>query len=154
MLPNKFTVRVYGILRNKHGNILLSQEQIGNFPFTKFPGGGLEFGEGPEDCVVREFKEETGLEVFCCKHIYTSGFFVQSQIVPEEQVIGIYYEVKPVDEKFDLGMLDLNVKLSEFRGKANNISHIWESPKMLIEDLLTFEIDKVALAEYKKSLLK
>ncbi|RYD76737.1 MAG: NUDIX hydrolase, partial [Sphingobacteriales bacterium] len=98
MLPSRFTVRVYGILRNERDEVLLSQEQVEKFPFTKFPGGGLEFGEGPEDCVVREFEEETGLKVFCSKHIYTSGFYIQSALDLEEQVIGIYYEVKLLDK--------------------------------------------------------
>ena len=154
MLPIRFTVRVYGILRNTHGEILLSQEQIDKFPFTKFPGGGLEFGEGPEDCVVREFEEETGLEVFCGKHIYTSGFYIKSAIDPQEQVIGIYYEVKPADENFNLETLDLGEKENDFRGKTNRIRHMWQNPKISVEDILTFELDKVALAEYKNSLLK
>ncbi len=27
------------------------------------PGGGVDFGESPTDCVIREFREETGLGV-------------------------------------------------------------------------------------------
>ncbi len=151
MLPSRFTVRVYGILKNKRGEILLSQEQIDNFPFTKFPGGGLEFGEGPEDCVVREFEEETGLKVICGQHIYTSGFYIKSAIDPQEQVIGIYYEVKPADKNFDPDNLTLDEKTSDFKGKTNRIRHIWQSPKIPVEDILTFEMDRVALVEYKKS---
>ena len=38
----------------------------GRGPYTGYldlPGGGLEHGEAPEDAVVREFREETGLVV-------------------------------------------------------------------------------------------
>lgn len=29
----------------------------------EFPGGKIEFGETPEDCLKREFLEETGMEI-------------------------------------------------------------------------------------------
>jgi ADP-ribose pyrophosphatase YjhB (NUDIX family) len=32
-------------------------------PLWWLPGGGIDFGEAPEDTLVREFKEETGLEI-------------------------------------------------------------------------------------------
>ncbi|MGZ5281061.1 MAG: NUDIX hydrolase [Bacteroidia bacterium] len=154
MLPKRFTVRVYGILVNERGEVLLSQEQIEKFPFTKFPGGGLEFGEGPEDCVVREFEEETGLKVFCNRHIYTSGFYIKSAIDPEEQVIGIYYEVKPLDDEYSLDKLEFREKTQDFRGKRNIINLTWANLHVNVQTILTFEMDKVALSEYKNSLLK
>ena len=46
ILPLIFTVRVYGILKDSNNRILVSDEYIKGSYFTKFPGGGLEFGEG------------------------------------------------------------------------------------------------------------
>ena len=40
-----FTIRVYGILLHK-GCVLVCDELIKGRHITKFPGGGLEFGEG------------------------------------------------------------------------------------------------------------
>ena len=57
------TVRVYGILIDSVHGLLVSDEFIRGEYFTKLPGGGLEFGEGTRDCLVREFKEETGLDI-------------------------------------------------------------------------------------------
>ena len=39
------TLRVYGILINEAKQVLVSDEFIRGNYFTKFPGGGLEFGE-------------------------------------------------------------------------------------------------------------
>nr|MCU0376467.1 NUDIX domain-containing protein [Chitinophagaceae bacterium] len=58
-----FNVRVYGILINEQGELLVADEKIRGGYYTKFPGGGLEFGEGTRDCLVREFQEELGLKV-------------------------------------------------------------------------------------------
>ena len=58
-----FNIRVYGILKDSQNRILVTDEFIRGNYFTKFPGGGLEFGEGTRDCLKREFKEEANLGV-------------------------------------------------------------------------------------------
>ena len=90
-------VRVYGILVNNNQQILLSDETIrGNF-YTKFPGGGLEIGEGTRDCLKREFKEEMDLKVEVLDHFYTTDFYQQSAFNPDHQIISVYYHVSTVD---------------------------------------------------------
>jgi hypothetical protein len=86
------SVRVYGILiyQNK---LLVSDEFIRGDYFTKFPGGGLEFGEGTKECLVREFKEETGLDVSVGNHLYTTDFYQQSAFNKAQQILSIYYFV-------------------------------------------------------------
>lgn len=69
-----FNVRVYGILLDNEKRLLVSDEFIRGAYITKLPGGGLEFGEGTRDCLKREFKEETGLDVTIGEHIYTTDF--------------------------------------------------------------------------------
>ena len=58
-----FNIRVYGILLNEQQQLLVSDEYIRGGYYTKFPGGGLEYGEGTRDCLKREFKEEMDLDV-------------------------------------------------------------------------------------------
>lgn len=90
----QFVVRVYGILKDEKNRILVSDEFIKGKFYTKFPGGGLEFGEGTKECVVREFKEETGLDVEVTEHLYTTDFYQQSAFNPNHQIISVYYYVK------------------------------------------------------------
>jgi 8-oxo-dGTP diphosphatase len=47
----RFNVRVYGILMNENDQILLSDELIKERYVTKFPGGGVELGEGLRDAL-------------------------------------------------------------------------------------------------------
>jgi 8-oxo-dGTP diphosphatase len=86
-----FNIRVYGILINEQRQVLVSDELIRGNYFTKFPGGGLEFGEGTRDCLKREFKEEMDLEVEVGDHIYTTDFFQMSAFNAEHQIVSIYY---------------------------------------------------------------
>lgn len=88
-----FTVRVYGILKDSNNRVLVSDEYIKGSYFTKFPGGGLEFCEGTRDCLKREFKEETNLEVTVGEHIYTTDIFQISAFNNHHQIIAIYYFV-------------------------------------------------------------
>ena len=71
----KIVVRVYGIWINDDSQILLSDEYYDGAYFTKFPGGGLELGEGVLDCLKREWKEELGVEIENIRHFYTTDFF-------------------------------------------------------------------------------
>lgn len=92
-----FNVRVYGILINAQNQVLVSDEYIRGNYYTKFPGGGLEHGEGTRDCLKREFKEEMGLEVEVEEHLYTTDFYQQSAFNPKDQIISIYYFVKALE---------------------------------------------------------
>src|SRR5205085_7737464 len=88
---NRFNLRVYGILINEKKQVLVSDEYIRGNYYTKFPGGGLEFGEGTRDCLKREFMEEMNLNVEVVDHIYTTDYFQLSAFNPEHQIISIYY---------------------------------------------------------------
>ena len=105
-INTRFTVRVYGILLNDRNEVLLSDESYMGHRFTKFPGGGLEYGEGTIDCLKRELREETGCRTEVLRHLYTTDFFQESKFHPGLQVISIYYLARfteppcfPVSEK-------------------------------------------------------
>jgi 8-oxo-dGTP diphosphatase len=93
-----FNIRVYGILTGKNREVLVSDEFIRGNQYTKFPGGGLEFGEGTRDCLKREFLEEMSLRVRVTEHLYTTDFFQMSAFNPEHQIISIYYLVEALEE--------------------------------------------------------
>jgi ADP-ribose pyrophosphatase YjhB (NUDIX family) len=93
-----FNIRVYGILKGKNQEVLVSDEFIRGGQYTKFPGGGLEFGEGTRDCLKREFLEEMNLAVRVKEHLYTTDFFQMSAFNPEHQIISIYYRVEALEE--------------------------------------------------------
>ncbi|MES1214876.1 MAG: NUDIX domain-containing protein [Bacteroidota bacterium] len=95
---HRFNIRVYGLLINEQKQVLVSDEFIRGNYYTKFPGGGLEFGEGTRECLKREFKEEMDLEVVIGDHIYTTDYFQLSAFRPDHQIISIYYFAKALEE--------------------------------------------------------
>ncbi|MFO0477151.1 MAG: NUDIX domain-containing protein [Bacteroidota bacterium] len=131
-------VRVYGILIQDQ-KVLISDEYIkGNF-ITKFPGGGLEYGEGTKDCLIREFKEELNLDIEIISHYFTTDFFVNSAFSKQSQLISIYYLVKP------LGNLNFKISEKKFDFKENKEgeqSVRWLPLNNISENDFTFIIDK------------
>ena len=94
----RFNIRVYGILINEKKQVLVADEYVRGGLYTKFPGGGLEFGEGTRDCLKRELKEELGIEAEIGDHIYTTDYFQMSAFRPDDQIISIYYFAKQLEE--------------------------------------------------------
>ena len=149
-----FNLRVYGILINEQKQVLVSDEFIRGNYYTKFPGGGLEFGEGTKDCLKREFKEELNLEVEVGDHIYTTDFFQMSAFNPQHQIISIYYFVKALEAiSFRLRMVPFDfdkpqLKIYEATGETETFRFIdW---KDFSEESVTLPIDKIVAKKVKE----
>lgn len=133
-----FNVRVYGLLVNERDEILISDEQEYGYQFTKFPGGGLELGEGLIDGLKREFMEECNAEVEVLDHFYTTDFYLKSAF-NDSQIISVYYWVK------NLSPLDLNfkTKVFDFDGSGEVLQAFrWIPLSELKVDDVTFPIDQ------------
>jgi ADP-ribose pyrophosphatase YjhB (NUDIX family) len=96
MSVSRFNIRVYGLLF--HNNcVLVSDEVIYNVPIVKFPGGGLQPGEGTLDGLRREIREELDMEAKDIRHFYTTDFFQPSAYHVEDQIVSIYYRFRVDD---------------------------------------------------------
>jgi ADP-ribose pyrophosphatase YjhB (NUDIX family) len=141
------TLRVYGILINEKKQVLVSDEYIRGDYFTKFPGGGLEFGEGTRDCLRREFIEEMNLQVEVGDHLYTTDFFQESAFRKGQQIISIYYWVKPLED-ISVALRDTPFHFDEEQMVIYDQKHEIESFRFInwddfSEETVSLPIDKV-----------
>ena len=136
---NRFNIRVYGLLINSKKEILLVNEMIGDKEIVKFPGGGLEFGEGTKDCIIREFKEETTLDVEVIDHFYTTDFFQQSAFSKTDQIISIYYTVKANGDTSTIRLDEFELNIGN---RIERLRFFWVPLSQLTEKMVTFPIDK------------
>jgi 8-oxo-dGTP diphosphatase len=148
-----FNLRVYGVLINELKQVLVSDELIRGSYITKFPGGGLEFGEGTRDCLQREFLEEMNLKVEITGHLYTTDFFQLSAFNPSHQIISIYYFANALEEikaplrnkPFDFD--EQQMKVYEATKETETFRFIdWND---FSADCLTLPIDKIVAAIIK-----
>lgn len=99
MQVTNFNLRVYGLLI-QGGKVLITHEHRAGMVMTKFPGGGLEKGEGLADGLKREFLEEMNLEVDVRGIYYVNDFLQLSAFNPKDQLISFYFYVRPVNDEF------------------------------------------------------
>jgi len=92
----KFNIRVYGLWIKDGKEVLVSDEIVWGKRITKFPGGGLEFGEGPAEAIVREWQEELKVPITIKQQFYFTDFCVPSFMNDGSQVISLYFEVEPI----------------------------------------------------------
>jgi len=148
MSVSRMVVRVYGLLFNADGKLLITDEYQLGMPMTKFPGGGLEFGEGPIDCLRREIGEEMGQEIINVKHFYTTDFFQQAQFFTDTQLLSIYYTANLKNEKeFSTSLVPFDFEL----GIDGKQSFRWVDIKELSSDDFTFPIDKIVFEKLKQN---
>ncbi len=138
--PKNFVIRVYGIILNDKKQVLVTDEFQLDTKMTKFPGGGLEFGEGTIDCLKREFREEcNGQELKNITHFYTTDFFQKALFYEDHQLISIYY----LAELEEPVKFRISEKPFDFKKMENgNQSFRWVEIEKLQKNMLTFPIDK------------
>jgi 8-oxo-dGTP diphosphatase len=136
MQQKRFNIRVYGIWIHDD-KVLVNEEQIRGRQVIKFPGGGLDWGEGIADCLKREWKEELGVDVEVISHFYTTDFF-QHSAFDDSQVISIYYLVKATHSE-------------TFTNYIAGERTYWMDKADVSEHAFTLPIDKVVGAMLQKS---
>lgn len=139
----RFNLRVYGLLIKRKKEILVVDEIINGQLCTKFPGGGVELGEGIVDALIREFEEETDNSVSISEHFYTTEDFIVSAFDRREQLISIYYLVK-ANGKFILpDTVELEDEFEDFAD--NEVDFYWLKLSDLDPGDFTFPIDKIVV---------
>jgi len=142
-----FNIRVYGLLLNELNQVLVSDEQRMGIEFTKFPGGGLEWGEGLKDCLVREFLEEVEIKIEVGELFYMTDFFQVSAFDPNEQIFSVYYVVDFTDWK----TIPVTDKAFDLKGRQE--VHRWVNLVEIDSDAFKFPIDKIVADKLKERTL-
>ena len=137
---SRFYVRIFGFLfYNDRQRVLVSDEFRFGRAFTKFPGGGLEFGEGVLDALKREFYEEMEIDLLKASLFYINENFQDSAFSKKEQLLSIYYLIEEysgrlpmiAQERFDFDQVE---EAQSFR---------WIEISKMSEEEFTFPVDKV-----------
>lgn len=152
---HKFSLRVYGILVNEKKQVLVSDEYIRGGHYTKFPGGGLEFGEGTRDCLKREFMEEMNLNVSVGDHIYTTDYFQMSAFRPDQQIVSIYYfaqALEPITVPLRNKPFDFDAaQLAVYQEKQEIETFRFIDWELFSAESVTLPIDKIVAEMIKKA---
>lgn len=135
----RYMVRVYAIIVNDKNEVLLSDEFFKDMFMTKFPGGGLEFGEGTLECLHREAMEEFGQEIEIIRHYYTTDFFQPSLFHEKTQLISIYYSAR---FKNSIQFTVSQTAFDNTTNKNGSISFRWKSLTDISENDVSFPVDK------------
>ncbi|MFZ9658055.1 MAG: NUDIX domain-containing protein [Crocinitomicaceae bacterium] len=145
---SKFNLRVYALLINEKQEILLSDEnRFGKF-FTKFPGGGVEHGEGIQDALFRELQEELQLEISSADFFYFNEFH-QASAFDQSNLVAFYYILNIQKAAVQLQEEGYTIPFEQEQELQR-----WKAIQELQKDELTFPIDQKVLEKLKAFLIK
>ena len=114
MKPDEFHLTVLGVLQRPDGKYLITRRRMDKewaAGWWEVPGGGVNAGEDSQAAVIREIREETGIDVSKAKGGYV---FSYKRVNPEEKnnyFVDIYKFILDFDES-DVEVQDKEV--SEF----------------------------------------
>ena len=126
-------VRVAGILI-ENNKILLIEHLKKNKKYWLVPGGGVDWGESTAEALIREYKEETNLDITVEKFI-----FLSETIAPDKKkhVINLYFQIKIIKNSI------YNMKL----GDERNLTDLKFITKEEIENIKLYPNIKTQLIQ-------
>ena len=138
----KYNLRVYALIINERQEILLSDEYQLDMKMVKFPGGGMEYGEGTIDCLQREAREEFGQSLINIRHFYTTDYYQPALFFKNTQLISIYYLADfSEDIRFRVSRRPFDIP----EMKNGQQSFRWAVLPDIREEDLTFPVDRKVL---------
>jgi 8-oxo-dGTP diphosphatase len=136
---NHFNIRVYGLVVNERNELLVTDEYCQNRYMTKFPGGGLEFGEGLIEGLMREFMEECNEEIEVVRHFYTTDFYIRSMFRGGGQLISVYYQCRFVRQpEFEV----LSSPYENIPEINESVGFRWVPLSQISPDHMSFPVDQ------------
>ena len=109
-------VRVAGILI-EDDKILLIEHLKKDRRYWLVPGGGVDWGESTAEALIREYKEETNLDISVEKFL-----FLSETIAPDKQkhVINLYFQIKVLKNSIENMQLGNEKNLIDLRFITKN----------------------------------
>lgn len=87
-------VRVAGILI-ENDKILLIEHKKKDKRYWLIPGGGVDWGESTAEALIREYKEETNLDIEVKRFLFLSETIAPDN---EKHVINLYFEIQKIED--------------------------------------------------------
>ncbi|MBX2966026.1 MAG: NUDIX hydrolase [Cyclobacteriaceae bacterium] len=94
----KIRIRVCGLCRQGNSLLLVNHNLYPGQDFWAPPGGGVEFGQPANEALIREFGEETGLEI-AVKQFRCVAEFVK----PPFHAVELFFEVEKTGGNLTVG---------------------------------------------------
>ncbi len=143
-----FKIGVFAIIFDEKKRVLLCHRR--DYDLWNLPGGGLENGEAPWECAIRETKEETGLDVKIKK---LSGIYSK----PEKDEIVFQYICEVVDGEITLNDEADEIKYFAFERIPKNtsrkqIERVQDALKNKSEPIMKKQIGKSSIQMVKERL--
>ena len=128
----QFHITVKGIVIYEGKTLILKRVRPSSdgLGYWELPGGGLEYGEDPHQALVRELKEETGLDIEIIKPVYTF-----TAIRPHYQTVGIGFLCIPTNDQVKISFEHTDYKFVDEDELEKTLDpHIFNDIKKTIEE--------------------